>query len=954
MTPERWAEIRDLLDQAMQLEPSERPVFLNRCCSHDAGLRAQVEELLLTARQVRTGFLESTPWEHTGGLPLSAALAESGSMIGQRVGSYRIVEEIGVGGMGVVYRAFRADDQYDKQVAIKVMQRGPDSQAINERFKTERQILASLDHPNIARLLDGGTTETGQPFFVMELIEGLPIDQHCDRRRLTIAERLELFCQVCCAVQHAHRHLIVHRDIKPGNILVTSEGVPKLLDFGIAKILDPMANGQQQATITQHRALTPNYASPEQVTGRTITTASDVYSLGVVLYELLSGRSPYRSATHTPHEIARQVCEADPDRPSAAVRHPITGQGSQATTTITPAELARSRQSSPDKLGKWLRGDLDNIVLMALRKEPQRRYASAERLREDIRRYLNDLPVSASRGTAQYRMSKFISRHKTGVAVAGLVAVAFLAVILAIVYEAHVATGQRALAERRLREARQLTESLLFELPVAIDNGPTSATALVSRKGIEYLNEVASDVGVDPRLSLDVALGYVTLAQAHGHPAYAHTGDSNLAVDEYQRATSLLEKQFAKDPNNKKLRFFLARAHTDKALSLLGRDVAGSVELYGKALALLPDVGFEPAHSLARLPSDYTVLSDDHVEPYIARARWINYELLGEQYGSPYYANLGDTSKAQQNLTQAIQLAKRAYDIDPAAQNVYHLYYSYVAMAGVLWARGDLKGALKYQNQGEALFDGENSSVGREDDPLEPSVPYSQSMRDERAVGMIRRANLLVEAGRLGEADAALRQSREILEKLFWLDARNGAARRDLTRNYNLSGLLLLKRGNVRESVRWYHHAEQLGEESLAARPDQPEVRHRLADTYQGLCDVLAAENQSTEGLQYCTKALEIREFLARLDPNDARYKRTLATTYSSLGGVLKGKGEWKLAMGEFGRAQAIQSALAQGDPSNALVARELAHTKEAIARFGGDHPGTSRGDWMANLARSQ
>src|SRR5215469_4785095 len=277
MTPERWQQIREVLHGAMQLDARERPSYLDGHCFSDLDLRKEVNDLLLAQQEVRTDFLESPPPAKTAidqleifeGKDREGRL-ETTLLIGRRLGSYEIVEEIGTGGMGEVYRAFRADDQYRKQVAIKVAKQGRNSQAAIERFRNERQILADLDHSNIARLLDGGTTEVGDPFFVMEFIEGSPIDEYCDRQRLAISERLELFCQVCSAVQYAHRHLIVHRDIKPSNILVTADGTPKLLDFGIAKILDtPAIGGQLQATLTVFRALTPKYASPEQVKGQT-------------------------------------------------------------------------------------------------------------------------------------------------------------------------------------------------------------------------------------------------------------------------------------------------------------------------------------------------------------------------------------------------------------------------------------------------------------------------------------------------------------------------------------------------------------------------------------------------------------------------------------------------------------------------------------------------------------
>jgi len=312
MRPERWQQVRSVLDGALALPAAERSAYLDKACAADRELRTEVESLLDSHDQAGSVFLNNPAVDLKGAL---AELGPRSSWIGRRIGVYQIEAEIGHGGMGEVYRAVRADGQYKREVAIKLVRGGYDTAVVLERFLHERQILASLDHPNIARLYDGGTTEEGLPYLVMELIEGTPIDQYCEEHDLGVNERLKLFTQVCAAVQYAHQRLVIHRDIKPSNILVTAEGVPKLLDFGIAKILDPTA----AAETTLMRPMTPEYASPEQVRGEAITTATDVYSLGVVLYRLLAGRSPYHESTRTPLEFARAICEVEPIKPSSAI-----------------------------------------------------------------------------------------------------------------------------------------------------------------------------------------------------------------------------------------------------------------------------------------------------------------------------------------------------------------------------------------------------------------------------------------------------------------------------------------------------------------------------------------------------------------------------------------------------------------------------------------------------------
>ena len=431
MDPDRWRRIEDIFQAVLDCDPGRRAAFLDDACAGDAELRAEVDSLL--AAHHDTGFKTSVAMEEALGA-LEFRSDELGA--GRRIGPYKVVRMIGRGGMGSVYAAARDDDAFQKVVAIKVIRRGLDTDDIIRRFRAERQILATLDHPNITRLLDGGTTDDGLPYFVMELIEGEPIDRYCDGHKLAITERLKLFQSVCEAVRYAHQNLVVHRDIKPGNVLVTREGVPRLLDFGIAKLL--AADPEASHTRTNASALTPEFASPEQLRGDPVTTATDVYSLGVLLHVLLTGSRPDRES----------------------------GPGS--------APPAKPSSRAPETSRRRIAGDLDNIVLMALHDDPKRRYASAEQLSDDIRRHLTKVPVIARPDTRGYRTARFIQRNKGLVAAAVAVLLTLTAGVAATLWQARVARRERDAA--RLEQAKAARINAFLQDMIGYSGQTTTAS----------------------------------------------------------------------------------------------------------------------------------------------------------------------------------------------------------------------------------------------------------------------------------------------------------------------------------------------------------------------------------------------------------------------------------------------------------------------------------------------
>ncbi|MFO0974605.1 MAG: serine/threonine-protein kinase [Phycisphaerae bacterium] len=452
ISPDRWRQINELFEAAAALPPAARTGYLDQACGDDADLRRQVQRLL--THDERAGDFLRNP---TRALPESTDAAAP-LAAGLRIGAYRLVRQVAAGGMGSVWLAERADEQFQGRVAVKFLHSDLGTADILERFRQERQLLANLRHPNISRLLDGGVAPDGRPYLILEFIDGLPIDRFCDQRRLTIVQRIELFRTVCGAVQFAHQNLVVHRDMKPGNILVSADGVPTLLDFGIAKVLESGELAvERHVTQTGHRLMTPAYASPEQIRGEPITTASDIYSLGVVLYELLAGRAPYTPRDDSLTEFERAVCEQAPQPPSTAIVSAARGNA-PADPVADADHVARRRATDVAGLRRRLRGDLDTIVLMALRKEPERRYATAEQLADDLGRYLRGLPVRARPDTIRYRGVKFVRRNRLAVALAAAIFVLLSTLTVVTQIQSARVAAQSMLAADRYALMQQVAE----------------------------------------------------------------------------------------------------------------------------------------------------------------------------------------------------------------------------------------------------------------------------------------------------------------------------------------------------------------------------------------------------------------------------------------------------------------------------------------------------------------
>lgn len=778
MIREHWGTVKEKLQAALDLEPEKRRAYLDEAAGSNPELRRELESLLVAHEQSGTDFLNTPP------VPTVAIMEDTQPrelFIGRSIGPYQIVNQIGAGGMGEVYRAFRIDE-YEKEVAIKVVRAGQESGFSVSRFKNERQILATLDHPNIARLLDGGTTDNGLPYFVMELIEGKPIDEYCESHKLSTEDRLKLFSQVCSAVQYAHQHLIIHRDIKPSNILVTSDGTPKLLDFGIAKIMDAeVTAGQFVPTLTIFRAFTPEYASPEQVKGDPITTASDVYSLGVVLYELLIGRHPYRKPDSKPQEIFRAVCELEAEKPSTAVRkRNVSASAGEPRSTA----LAEGRDNSTEKLSKRLRGDIDNIVLMALRKEPQRRYTSVEQFSEDIRRHLANLPVLARKDTVSYRTSKFVNRHKAGVVAAILLALTLMGALAITLWEARVARQQAAVAraqesraERRFNDVRKLANSLIFEVHDSIRNlpGATQARKLVVSRALEYLDSLSREASGDPSLQSELATAYDSVGDVLGSSDNPNLGDFQGAAASYAKALAIWEALAAANPADMNVQLGLGSE-------------------YFRVTQVLENIG------------DFTAAraTMQRAQPLVHRmmTEQNNPRLEFQLAGLYYYTagaleKTGDFSGALQNYRQAAAILE-PIAADPKA-NIFapaYLSANYDGMAKMLAETGQI---------GEGIAMGANAVRGLK--ILSDANPTNATLREYLAEAYGISGDILRKKGDLKAALTMYRHEENICKELKSADASNQQSILNLGFSKADIGGILIKQGKVSEGLHSIHEA---------------------------------------------------------------------------------------------------------------------------------------------------
>lgn len=791
--------VEELFHEAMDLAPREREAFLRRECGGDGELYAEVQLLVESSLEAGAVFDQAIG-------KLAATLTPSE---GSRAGAYRLLQPIGEGGMGVVYLGVRDDGQFENQVAIKFVQGGEDVLA---RFRQERQILARLVHPNIARLLDGGITEDGHPFMVMDYFPGKPITEYCLSRNLPVEERLALFRKACEAIEYAHRSLVIHRDVKPSNILVNEQGEVKLLDFGIAKLLEPGPDSVA-LTMTGMRFFTPDYASPEQIHGDGVTTATDVYSLGAVLYEMLTGRRPHGLEKYTPAEITKAVCD----------------------DAVTPPGLS---------------ADLDAIVLMALRKEPERRYASVAQFSEDIGRYLENRPVLARPESTGYRISKFVQRHRLPVAAAAVAVVSLIGGAGVAVWQARIARDEAAEARHRFEQVRKLARTVLFELDPKIRDltGTTDARELLVKTGLEYLDSLHAAAQSDLSLRRELAAAYEQVGDVQGAPGRPNLGQRKNAVASYRKAAELLEQMPEKTARDRR-----ALAGVFLKLAEVGGP-AGSLtkgaDLAKRAVEEMPGVASDAM---------------------AARA----FRLLGV-----HYRNRLDYSEAMKHLKTALDYTMRWQKGDPQSEQAVLMESSvYITIADAGVHTGHPQEAVDATVQAERI-----------QKKLLEAHPGNAIHRRVLFRAYTLRATALADPdvenlGKTAEAARALEMAMEIAEEQRRADPRSVLAFGDVADTQAAMGYMLAP-GNPRTAR---VHLEAAGEKYDALMKTSPAnlyFKTNAAQIRLALGEAMHRMGEHAGAFEEMRKALDLQRQIAAALPGQPGMRHNMMPALSTLAGM--------------------------------------------------------------------
>ena len=859
MKADNWSEISEILVDCLEIEKSERQRYLDKL-NINSELRAEVETYLSFEEEVENS-LNLSAFEFSRGFFDEDEISEN-SFLGQKFGVYQVLRELGYGGMGAVYLADRTDGKFEQKVALKLLKREMNTAALRRHFEQERNILASLEHPNIARLLNAGMTEDKIPYIAMEYIEGLPIDDYCSKHKLNLSQRLDLFREVCSAVDFAHRNLIVHRDLKPSNILVTNEGKPKLLDFGISKILSEEIENADSATITKLGVMTPSYASPEQIQSKSVTTATDIYSLGVILYELLSGHRPFETKEDNLKEIYKAIIEIDPPLPSSmadaisknfkeiteaktVIKSDENGELNVKTPKTKSNKILQTNPQTVHLSSSSIRGDLDNIILKALRKEPERRYSSAENFSEDIKRHLRGLPVTARPNTFSYRAEKFIKRNRASVFAASLILVAIIGGIAATLWQARVAQAERVKAERRFNDVRNLANSFIFKLSPKIEKlpGSTEAREELVKLALEYLDSLSKEASNDLELQRELAAAYEKVGDVQGNPSSPNIGDFKGATESYKKSQNIRRNLLEKEPNDLAEQGRLAHNLMIMGIiNLNGGDSAKAKESFDEGVAVSNKIlekdpkNFEVRNNLANL-----IFRQGQIQFFQTK-----YDETLKYYNRSYeiYKTLNAEKPGDYKTKQAI------------ASTLLYIGET------IGWA-GDVKTATEKMQQSIDVLA-----------PLAKEHPNDNLLRRELMLAYLKKGEHLNDIeGKKQETLENFDKSLAIAEQTLEQDPQNFQAKRDKVLIFQYRSLAL----DDTETIKNYNKSIGILNELKTEDPNNKMLTYDLGTTYFYLAQTYLKVKDYKNSLETYQKAVEKGQEYLSNDPAQTASKNLIA-----------------------------------------------------------------------------
>jgi tetratricopeptide (TPR) repeat protein/predicted Ser/Thr protein kinase len=856
----RWTQIEQLFFEAAELDAADRVAFLDHACGSDLELRREIETLLATDATACYGagsLIEGTIQNAAGALFAAEVSADRGgagdSMKGTRLGTWVILWEIGRGGMGAVYLAERADADFRKQVAIKLVKRGIDTDAVLKRFLQERQILAGLEHPNIAGLLDGGTSPDGRPYFVMEYVEGVPIQKFCEERKLTLRERCELFRRVCEPVSYAHRNLVIHRDLKPANILVTPDGSPKLLDFGIARLLSQEAGDNTVGLVgDSFRPFTPAYASPEQLSGEAVNTATDIYSLGAVLFQVLTGKRPERNLAEN---AAKEF-----DKPSSCV--------------------------ASKALARALTGDLDNIVLKATHPEASRRYQSVDQFSDDLRRHLAGLTVMAREENWLYSAGKFIRRNRLPVLAGALLALTLTGGVASVLWQTRQTRIQRQRAEERLDELVELANKTVLQVHTSIERlpGATAARREIVQSTLAYLDRLNAETGNDKRILSAMASAYIRLARIEGDPLQPNLGNYAGAEQSYRKAEKILDGLIKSDPDNVDLR--LAMVDCSQGLGEVLDATARRTETIEETERGLQSadrvLARDPKNLAARKSSSLLHLLRASANSWLinlppARAEMLQQLPVNQQLAADCpqdadcllplastFSQLGTITSREGDLPGAIAwyrksvtMREQLYALHPnnvAVQRDLMLAYGHVGDtygSPFLLSLGDSHGALAWYRKAAQIADA-----------MVVSDPTDRQARADLGIVLQRIGSVLEAPGERAESLAALGRSAATLEPLLVTTPGDVSTASQLTLVYEYEGRRFRSMREYSKALASYQRSVNICVNVLNGHPDHRSCQRQLTIDDGAMAGLYAETGDRATAVRLAASSLELARAL--------------------------------------------------------------------------------------------